>query len=314
MAERGNNNFMRYVYRGEEGEIIPRSAKIITVHESVRIIREGAFYWHPNIVEVTCHDKVEKIEIDAFRRCPRLRKVIVPGVKIVEAYVFDGCYALTDVECDELEFIGARAFSDCKSLKSINLSSIRIVGVGAFDECKDLMDAKFGGELERFEEWAFWKCTSLERITIPLKNGLIPHGDTFQGCRNLKLLELVDRGELHETIAALHLEEWSRDMNHEIYSINQSLPTADAGSYVEGVVGEKAQTIRTWIRSLLGEIGQYTAAHRRLLDEDVAPRLQHFVPRDIVKNSILPFLELPSNSFESGGSCLEGGIRVRTWR
>ncbi len=84
MADRGDNNFMRYIYRGEEGEIIPLHATHIFVHESVTVILRSAFEGHPNIVEVICHDAVEKIERYAFYKCPRLRRVVMRGVKIVE--------------------------------------------------------------------------------------------------------------------------------------------------------------------------------------------------------------------------------------
>ncbi len=206
-----------------------------------------------------------------------------------------------DVECNKLEIIGDGAFYYCKSLRSINLPSIRIVDAVAFDECNALTDATFCNKLERFDVSAFCNCNSLERITIPLKDGLITADDTFQGCEKLKQVDLVE-GELHETITALHLGAWRNDMNNEIYSINQILPTADAGYYDveedEDVEGEKALVIRDWIESLLEKIIDYKEEHRRLLDEDVAPTLQRFLPQDILINSVLPFLNLPPNSFD----------------
>ena len=91
-------NSNRYTYRGEEGETIPRDATHIFVHESVTVIRAWAFNMHPNIVEVVCHEAVEKIEEEAFGYCLRLRRVIMPGVKKVENDAFCRCYALTEVE------------------------------------------------------------------------------------------------------------------------------------------------------------------------------------------------------------------------
>ena len=79
---------MRYVYRGEEGEIIPRETTHITVAEDCTIVRAGAFAHHANIVELICHGNVEKIEEGAFWYCPRLRRVIMPGVKEVECFLF----------------------------------------------------------------------------------------------------------------------------------------------------------------------------------------------------------------------------------
>ena len=65
---------------------------------------------------------------------------------------------------------------------------------------------KFGDKLESFRERAFLACRSLERITIPLKDGMISD-NAFQGCGNLKHVDLVEGVILHETIAALLLEE-----------------------------------------------------------------------------------------------------------
>ena len=70
---------MRYIYRGEEGEIIPDGATHITVAEDVTFVRARAFWHHPNIVEVICHENVEKIEVEAFEDCPSLKRVIMPG-------------------------------------------------------------------------------------------------------------------------------------------------------------------------------------------------------------------------------------------
>ncbi len=175
--------------------------------ESVKVILADAFEKHPNIVELICHDKVGKIESCAFAGCVKLRRVVMPGVKLAGIGAFRGCSALADVECGKLERIEGLAFGQCKSLRSIYLPSIKI-----------------------FERGAFWGCHRLGRITIPLKDGLIAGDDIFQECRNLKQVDLIE-GELHESIAALQLENWKNDMNEEIDSISQTLPNIDAGFF-----------------------------------------------------------------------------------
>ena len=70
----------------------------------------------------------------------------------------------------------------------------------------------------------------------------------FQLCESLKRVDLIERAELQETIAALQMEEWKNDMNKVIDSINQSLPTTYAGSRMisdnnHEDYGEKAQVI-----------------------------------------------------------------------
>ncbi len=191
----------------------------------------------------------------------------------------------------KLEIIGRGAFGWCK-IRSINLPSARIVDGFAFRSCDALTDVKFGNKMGRIKEFALHNCESLERITIPLKDGLFTRDNIFMGCDNLHRVDL--KGELHETIAALHLEEWRNDMNEEIESINQTLPNASALSSS----CEKAQAIRGWIGSVLGKIIHYQAEHRHLLREDVTATLGLALPNEIVMNNVLPFLELPSYTFE----------------
>ena len=97
-------------------------------------------------------------------------------------------------------------------------------------------------------------------------------------------------------------------MNREIDSINQILPQAPAGyiDYDDGNedYGQKAIVIRVWIRVVLGKIDHYKAKHQRVLDE-TATRLQLALPQDIVMNSILSFLILPSHTFEGEDQDME---------
>ena len=298
MAAEGGNIIVRYVYRGEVGERIPREATHVFVDAA--FIPAQAFASHPNIIEIICHMDVEKIEECAFNYCPSLRRVIMPGVKIVEEEAFNECIALTHVECRKLEIIGGCAFSECEPLRSINLPSARIVEEGAFWECRALTDVKFGGKLERIDERAFLDCPSLERITIPLKDG-ITADNTFKFCDNLKQVDLVEGDDLHETIAALNLEEWRNEMKREIDSINQILPGARAGyfdSYVDDD-GEKARKIRRWIKSVLDKMIRYQEEHVHVLKE-AATTLQFVLPQDLAMNNILPYLALPSCADLSG--------------
>jgi len=226
-----------------------------------------------------------------------LRRVIMPGVEEVEGWAFDGCKALTDVECDKLERIRYGAFDGCESLGSINLPSARIVELYAFNHCKALMNVKFGKELEIIGYRAFDGCTSLERITIPLKDGMITENNTFQGCKKLKHVDLVEGVGVRDTIAALLLEQWRNDMDRKMLSINQILSNTPAGNDFD--VGGKARALRRWIRSVLHKIIQYKAQHQHVLEE-AAATLQVALPQDIVIKNVLPFLELPSYTFEVG--------------
>ena len=115
-------------------------------------------------------------------------------------------------------------------------------------------------------------------------------------CFNLQHVDLI--GGVHETVAALLLEEWKNDMNGEIDSINQILPNAPAGECRPfATLGEKAEAIRTWISSVLRKYTHYKSEHRRCVNE-AAATLKLTLPHDIMLKNILPFVELPSDTSE----------------
>ena len=292
---------MRFIYTGADGERIPDGATRVTVAKDCTFVRAHAFRGHRNIVTLVCHDKVEKIERYAFNGCPRLRKVVMPGVKIAEGNAFGECEALTDVECDELEEIGYGAFSCCTSLRSVNMPSATSVEAEAFEGCTALTNAKFGSKLEEIEKLAFNKCYSLGRITIPLKDGIITRDNIFTWCKKLRHIDLVEKAVLHETIAALNVEDWRNDMKTVIYSINQIISSKPAGHGYDDA-GWKAQAMRRWIRSVLGKIVRYKASHERVLDEAASSLQFATLPQDLVTNHVFSYLvALPSHSFEGEG-------------
>eukprot|EP00985_Skeletonema_marinoi_P031968 scaffold37949_cov205-Skeletonema_marinoi.AAC.1 len=226
----------------------------------------------------------------------------MPGVEIVEHAAFIDCVNLTDVECGKLEIIGDCAFEGCHSLRSIDLPSVKIVVGDSFLHCFGLTDVTFSNKLESLGYASFADCSALKRITIPLKDGIIAADDIFSGCgEKLERVDLIEGVVLHETIAALLLEEWRNDMYEEIDSIDQILLTASAGFYHYDMDhhddGGKARAIRTWIRSVLLKIIHYKAEHQHIVGE-AATYLQLALPNDIVMKNVLPFLELPSYTFE----------------
>ncbi len=284
-----------YIFTGQR---VPRHVTHVLIDKSLKFVPARAFEWHPNIEELICHDGVEKIEECAFCGCPRLRRVIMPGVKEIERSVFYDCEALTHIECGKLEIIGAWAFRGCKSLSSIDLPSIKIVEQWAFGSCINLINVMFGKDLESIRLGAFYECTSLERITLPLKNNMIANHNTFQGCENLNHIDLVEGAVLHETVSALLNEEWKNNMNEEIDSISQILTNTNPGTKASDV-GRKARAweIRVWIASVLRKIIRYKAEHRRRLNE-ATTTLENALPNDILLKNVLPFVELPSYTFD----------------
>eukprot|EP00985_Skeletonema_marinoi_P022823 scaffold14768_cov114-Skeletonema_marinoi.AAC.4 len=240
-----------YIYTGREA--VPRHVTRVRIHESVTVIPARAFYMNPSIVELECHDRVKTVRERAFDECPSLRIVIMPGVEVVGGYAFCECKALTDVECGKLERIEGCAFLVCESLTSVDLPSAKIIESSAFSYCEALTNIKFGKELESIGRGTFYRCKSLERITLPLKDGIITADNTFQWCKKLVHVDLVEGEVLRDTIDALILDEWRNDMNVEIGAINQILPITSAGDDTDDV-GGKAQAVQSWISSVLHKI------------------------------------------------------------
>ena len=292
-----------YVFTGRDGEEVPDHVTHVLIAKARKFVPARALWCHPNIQEVICHDGVLKVEEEAFKCCPSLRRVIMPGVKEVEQYAFSYCKALVYIQCGKMERIGMRAFDSCTSLSSVDLPSIKIVEGSAFACCKNLIKAKFSKDLEAIWSGAFFNCTSLELIALPLKDDMITHGSVvqagqFQRCEKLTHIDLV--GGVHETVDALLLEEWKNDMNEEINAVNQILPNTSAGNEFFDK-GEYAVAIRSWITSVLQKIIHYKAEHRRILN-DAAATLQSSLPNDIVLKNVLPFLELPPYTFQGENS------------
>ena len=284
-----------YVFTGQR---VPDHITHVRIGLALNFVAARAFKENPYIEEVICHDGVRKIEQFAFFVCPSLRRVIIPGVKEVEMCAFNACKAPNYIECDKLEVIGREAFCGC-SFSSIDLPSIKIVEAVAFFSCKKLINVKFGKDLVSIRTGAFKYCRSLERITLPLKDGIFADDNIFQGCEKLNHVDLV--GGVHEAVAALLLEDWKNDMKEELNSINQILPSRNSGNnFCTGNladIGDKTRAIRTWITTVLRKIIHYKSEHRRYLD-DAATTLQRALPNDIILKNVLPFLELPSYTFE----------------
>jgi hypothetical protein len=249
-----------FVYTGGEQEV-PDDVRRAKIDESIDTIPRRAFADCEQLIEVEGHDKLKKIEEAAFLRCRSLRRVMkMNGVIEIEYHAFLGCYALRDLEFDKLEIIGNSSFVFCNSLRSINLPSVRRIGQCAFQECKALTDAVLGEEMEGIGTaggGAFYKCTALRRIAIPLKDNLIVEDGAFDGCENLSSVDII--GAVHKTISSLHMKRWRDEMKEEIDGINQTLPEISAN--------EKTDAIEQWLDRILDRMEHYKAEHQQLLKD-----------------------------------------------
>jgi hypothetical protein len=110
-----------FVYRGREGENIPRGVIRVRVHPSVRVIRGKAFTGCKLLMSVKLHDGIEVIGEESFQQCTSLREIFIPpAIRAIKNGAFKGCSGLTTaILNDGLQEIGAYAFYGCTTLVQI---------------------------------------------------------------------------------------------------------------------------------------------------------------------------------------------------
>ena len=246
-----------FIYTGGEA---PRDVRRVRICESIDTVPRRAFFDCRQLIEVEGHNKLKKIEEMAFICCISLRQITkMGGVVEIEHGAFLGCLALGDVEFDKLEIIGFQAFAYCKSLTSINLPSPRRILAYTFHKCEGLTEAVFGKDLEIIERYAFYSCTALRRIAIPLKNNLIVEDIAFNLCENLSRVDVI--GGIQKTMSSLHMESWRDEIKEEMDRINQILPDTQSAA--------KGAAIQQWIESLHSKMEHYKTEHKILVKEAV---------------------------------------------
>ena len=158
-----------YTYRGEKGEVVPKST-----------------------TKVKFSSNVDSIEKNSFRRCDSLRGIIIPpSIESIGRNAFDRCESLTSVEISStLRVIGKGAFAGCTSLETIDVpSSVERIGENAFYECKSLMQINLPPSIQTIGQFVFTGCANLRSIEIPCNVKCI-RKCAFAGCKSLSNVTL----------------------------------------------------------------------------------------------------------------------------
>ncbi len=193
----------------------PAEVKEIRIPDSVRMIKEHAFY--------DCY-KLEKITVDKSNtayetddagvlynkgkttliycppRCKETCIKIPDSVSIIENYAFFGCESLTSVDIPEsITHIGDSAFRGCESLLQIDIpESITHIEEGVFLGCKSLLQIEIPESVTHIRNGAFFGCESLSSINVPSSVSSI-RDDAFSRCRKLEKIIVDERNPVYES-------------------------------------------------------------------------------------------------------------------
>ena len=156
----------------------------------------------------------------------------------------------------------------------------------AFYTCCTLMDVECD-KLEIIVHRAFGECTSLRSIDLPSVREI--QVDALDECRALTSATFGNKLESIEESAfdrCISLEQITIPLKNSIITHDYIFGECDMLKHVDLVEGE---ALRETVAALQLEM---KAEHRRVL-KVAAAALQNVLPRDVVTNNILPFLELP---------------------
>ncbi len=85
-----------FVYMGGN-QRVPRDVTHAIVDRSVDTIRRRAFANCRSLVSLEMHDDVKIIEVGALESCFSLKRIKLPGVRVIESDAFSDCRALEEV-------------------------------------------------------------------------------------------------------------------------------------------------------------------------------------------------------------------------
>ena len=134
------------------------------------------------------------IEVDAFKDCKRIAKVIIPSsVTDIWEGAFRGCTSLVNVTIpDSITYIGAQAFASCCSMPSVNIpESVTQIANCTFWGCTSLVVLTIPDSITHIGARAFAGCTSLRSVSVP---DSVTHISTyaFQDCSSLVSVNIPD--------------------------------------------------------------------------------------------------------------------------
>lgn len=128
---------------------------------------------------------ITEIPKNAFRKMPRLRKVILPKTCArINDSAFKENNLLSIIEAPAVQYIGDNVFAYNPNFTECIIPAVIEIGDWGFSNCDGLKNIMLPKTLTKIGNGAFENCISLTNITIP--ESVVSIGTTaFNGCANL---------------------------------------------------------------------------------------------------------------------------------
>lgn len=130
----------------------------------VKGIASGAFQDNPYIKTVVLPETAEYINLNGFKGCTKLEKVVGSAVRVLGMNAFADCKNLMSLDLPLLEGIGDYAFSG-SGLTEINMPKVTDLGTNTFNGCEKLETVSLPS-VENINIGTFRDCTSLKSVDI----------------------------------------------------------------------------------------------------------------------------------------------------
>lgn len=167
------------------------SLKSVVLPDTLRMIKERAFYQCAELETIDLPDGLESIGKEAFLGCRRISSIDIPesvteigesafyeckaaasihvpgSVKEIRKFTFAYCEKAADIQIDEgVEIIGDTAFQSCGCKELTLPGSVKTIGERAFGNMKNLYRVTIPDSVTQIGPYAFTWCNSLFEITI----------------------------------------------------------------------------------------------------------------------------------------------------
>lgn len=166
--------------------------KEVIVGSSTKSIELNAFRLCKNLEKVLISDKVTDIKEFAFSWCDSLKEVKLPAsITRLGISMFQGCPSIESIYIpDSVTIIDEQAFSKCTALKQVRLSeNMYWISNESFDGCESLTDIDIPASVEIIDAMAFSNCTSLKEVRFAPGSKIREFGpNAFDGCLEMDLI------------------------------------------------------------------------------------------------------------------------------